>query len=85
LLAGIEPGSPGFNEIYIAPSLGSLKELSVSMPHPKGTIKTAYSIDEKGTLTARLTIPEGTRGVFLWKAKKHLLIEGEQEFVVSDK
>jgi hypothetical protein len=55
------------------------------MPHPKGTIKTAYSIDEKGTLTARLTIPEGTSGVFLWKAKKHLLIEGEQEFVVSDK
>ena len=84
LLAGIEPGSPGFNDIYIAPSLGNLKELSTSMPHPKGTIKAVYNIDKKGTLTARLSIPKGTSGVFVWKAKKYLLTEGEQEFVVSD-
>jgi alpha-L-rhamnosidase len=82
LVAGIEPASPGFSRIRIAPSLGNLKQLSASMPHPKGTIITEYNIDKKGTLTARLSIPEGTSGVFMWKGKEYELKENEQEFVI---
>jgi hypothetical protein len=82
LVAGIEPASPGFNKIRISPSLGNLKQLSASMPHPKGIIKAEYNIDEKGTLSARLSIPVGTNGVFAWKGIEYELKEGEQVFII---
>ena len=37
LVAGVEPASPGFKTVRIAPHLGDLKELKASFPHPEGT------------------------------------------------
>ena len=42
LVAGIEPASPGFATVRIAPHLGSLPSLTATYPHPQGTIKVEY-------------------------------------------
>lgn len=78
ILLGIDSQAPGFREIRIAPSLGMLKEVSGTMPHPAGMISAAYKKDLKGKLTARLILPEGTTGVFVWKGKEYKLHAGEQ-------
>jgi alpha-L-rhamnosidase len=43
LVAGIEPASPGFATVRIAPHLGNLPSLKATYPHPKGTIGYRYS------------------------------------------
>jgi hypothetical protein len=42
LVAGVEPVSPGFKTVKIAPHLGDLKELKASFPHPDGAIKVDF-------------------------------------------
>ena len=42
LVAGIEPASPGFATVRIAPHLGSLPSLTATYPHPQGEIKVEY-------------------------------------------
>jgi alpha-L-rhamnosidase len=42
LVAGIEPASPGFKTVRIAPHLGNLPALKASFPHPEGMIEVAY-------------------------------------------
>ena len=42
LVAGIEPASPGFRTVRIAPNPGSLGTLTATYPHPQGMIKVEY-------------------------------------------
>jgi hypothetical protein len=42
LVAGIEPDSPGFATVRIAPHLGTLPSLTATYPHPQGEIKVEY-------------------------------------------
>lgn len=74
---GIDTDAPGFNKIKIEPSLGSLVKVSGSMPHLQGEIAVSYSLDEKGKLTAVISIPKNTSGVFIWKGNSHILNSGE--------
>lgn len=78
ILLGINSNAPGFKQIRIAPALGDLKEVSGTMPHPQGSITAAYKIDKKGKLTARLTLPDGIKGIFVWKGREYELKAGEQ-------
>ena len=73
----------GFKSIRIAPSLGDLKEVSGTMPHPVGSVTASYKLDKKGKLTARLILPTGTDGVFVWKGKEYQLKSGEQVLTVE--
>lgn len=77
ILLGIKSDAPGFKRIRITPSLGTLKEVSGSMPHPNGDISASYKIDKKEKLTAILVLPSGTSGTFVWKGKEYILKEGE--------
>lgn len=81
ILLGIDSQSPGFQEIRIVPSLCTLKEVSGTMPHPNGFIRTAYQVDKRGKLTARIELPQGTSGVFAWKGKEYPLKAGKQTIV----
>lgn len=38
LVAGIEPASPGFTSVHIAPHLGTLPSLTAAYPHPEAQI-----------------------------------------------
>jgi hypothetical protein len=68
LVAGIEPGSPGFASVRIAPHLGNLPALTASYPHPQGTIKVEYHRQGKG-LSATITLPGKLAGNLVYGGK----------------
>lgn len=76
-IIGIRSIAPGFRQIEIAPSLGSLSVASGSVPHPDGDISVNYQ-RKNNRLTAIITIPDGTTGQFIWQGKSYELISGTQ-------
>jgi hypothetical protein len=76
---GIDTDAPGFNKIKIEPNLGSLSDVSGTMPHPRGEITVGYHLDLQGRMNAVIAIPKGTSGVFIWKGRERALQAGEQK------
>lgn len=68
LVAGIEPISPGFATVRIAPHLGNLPSLTATFPHPDGTIKVDYR-RHSDSLTATITLPGKLTGSFVFNGK----------------
>jgi hypothetical protein len=55
--------------VRIEPSLGSLQHVHALMPHPLGPIE--VWLDRTGDgLNARVSLPPGLAGVFVWKDQK---------------
>jgi len=75
MVAGIEPGSPGFATVRIAPHLGALPLLQASYPHPQGMIEVAYQRQGSG-VNATITLPGGLTGVFIFNGKSWPLAPG---------
>jgi alpha-L-rhamnosidase len=75
LVAGIEPASPGFATVRIAPHLGSLPSLSASFPHPEGIIQVDYH-RQGARLDATITLPGKLTGEFLFNGKTQPLKPG---------
>jgi alpha-L-rhamnosidase len=75
LVAGVEPASPGFNTVRIAPHLGSLASLTAKYPHPDGMIEVEYHRRGKG-LDATITLPANLHGVFVFAGKTRPLQPG---------
>lgn len=75
LVAGVEPASPSFATVRIAPHLGSLNNLSATYPHPQGNIQLEYH--RKGsTLDATITLPGTLTGTFVFNGKTQPLHPG---------
>jgi alpha-L-rhamnosidase len=75
LLAGIEPASPGFATVRIAPHLANLPALSASFPHPDGTIEVKY--ERQGpSLKATITLPDKLMGEFEFEGMTQPLHSG---------
>jgi alpha-L-rhamnosidase len=68
LVAGIQPASPGFATVRIAPHLGALPSLKASYPHPQGDIKVDYTYQGNG-INASVTLPGTLTGVFVYAGK----------------
>jgi len=68
LVAGIEPASPGFNTVRVAPHLGALPSLTASFPHPQGAIQVDYHRQGDG-LDATITLPGSLTGSFVFNGK----------------
>jgi hypothetical protein len=68
LVAGIEPASPGFATVHIAPHLGALTSLKASYPHPQGMIEVEYHRQGDG-LNATITLPGTLTGSFVYEGK----------------
>jgi alpha-L-rhamnosidase len=66
LVAGIEPASPGFASVRIAPHLGDLGKLTAEFPHPKGMIEVHFERSGQA-LRGTVTLPPGLEGVFVWQ------------------
>jgi hypothetical protein len=75
LVAGIEPASPGFKTVRIAPHLGSLPSLTASYPHPAGIIQIHYTRHGAG-LDADITLPGPLTGTFEYAGHSHPLHPG---------
>ncbi len=94
LVAGIEPASPAFATVRIAPHLGSLKSLSASFPHPQGDIKVEYhytgsqgdpQIKGGSTFHAHITLPGMVSGVFQFNGESWPLKPGQNQIEVPIK
>jgi len=78
LVAGIEPASPGFKTVRIAPHLGNLPSLSASYPHPLGTIEVKFTREGAG-LKGTITLPPQLSGEFEYHGKREPLHPGTNE------
>jgi hypothetical protein len=69
-VAGIEPASPGFRSVRIAPNLGHLTEIEGKMPHPAGTI--IFQLKRRGGkgIEGKITLPENLKGTFIWNGNE---------------
>ncbi len=76
-VCGIEPASPGFATVRIAPHLGHLQHATAKMPHPRGEI--AVTLQHEGAgMNATVTLPEGVAGTFEWGGRTVALHPGVQ-------
>jgi hypothetical protein len=75
LVAGIEPASPGFATVRIAPHLGALPSLTASYPHPAGAIQVEYRRQGAG-LDATVTLPGMLEGSLVWNGRSWPLKPG---------
>ena len=85
LVAGIEPASPGFATVRIAPHLGPINSLTATFPHPQGEIKVEYHYTGhhgdpqfKGgsTFHATIQLPTAVSGTFEFAGRSWPLKSG---------
>lgn len=82
IVAGIEPSSPGFRTVRIAPHLGSLPSMEASFPHPQGMIQVSYKRKGAG-LDAKIIMPGSLTGTFEWKGVTEALKPGANHFTLQ--
>lgn len=83
IILGIRSGAPGFKRVIIKPSLGDLKQVSGTIPHPQGgTVRVSYE-KINSILKAEITLPQGISGLFLWQGKEYPLEPGIQKFIIK--
>lgn len=76
-VAGIEPASPGFETVRVAPHLGALTTLRALVPTPKGAVEAVYTRDGD-RLSAEVVLPPGLTGRLEWMGKTRPLQPGRQ-------
>jgi alpha-L-rhamnosidase len=79
MVLGVDSYAPGFKKIKVEPHLGTLKNASGEIPHPKGKIAVAYTETGK-TWKIKINLPPATTGVLIWKRASHPLKSGENTF-----
>jgi hypothetical protein len=94
LVAGVEPASPGFRTVRIAPHLGDLKELKATFPHPEGEIKVEYHwkpehLDpqekDSATFFATIELPGALTGTFEFDGRSWPLKPGANRIEVPER
>lgn len=75
LVAGVEPASPGFRTVRIAPHLGDLPSIEASFPHPDGMIELKLAKAGSG-LTGTITLPGKLTGQFVYNESTQALQPG---------
>jgi len=90
LVAGIEPASPGFATVRIAPHLGPLRSLKATYPHPQGEIVVEYrytgaqdpGVSGGSTFHADITLPGTLAGTFEFDGRSWPLRSGRNHIDV---
>ena len=82
-VAGIEPASPGFRTVRIAPALGPLRHVRAAAAHPEGTIEVELEREGADGLRGTVRLPEGVTGTFEWEGEQVPLHGGLQDVVVT--
>ncbi|WP_428328168.1 alpha-L-rhamnosidase C-terminal domain-containing protein [Mucilaginibacter sp.] len=78
-ILGIDSYASGFSKIRVEPHLGDLKTISGEIPHPNGKVAVAYA-QEKDQWHIKISLPQNTSGIFVWKGKTYPLKAGENLF-----
>ena len=80
-ILGIDSYAPGFSKIKIEPHLGKLKNASGEIPHPNGKVAVEYILDNS-VWKIKISLPQNTSGILVWKAKTYPLKAGVNLFRV---
>ena len=83
VLAGVTPDAPFFEKVRIAPSPGSLAAIRAKTPHPRGFVETDLRFTPMGSVSGRVSLPEGVTGRFVWKGRETRLGSGVTEIAES--
>jgi alpha-L-rhamnosidase len=75
IVAGIQPAAAGYAAVRIAPVLGGLSSLDATAVTPSGPVAVSYRIKDK-KLTARIELPGGLPGEFVWHGNSYPLHAG---------
>jgi hypothetical protein len=75
LVCGIQPETPGFTRVKVAPHFGKLNWMKGSMPHRLGMIQVDLKKATNGSINGVIVLPKGLTGTFLWKGKTIALKE----------
>jgi hypothetical protein len=81
IVAGIEPASPGFATVRIAPHMADLPSLQASYPHPQGEIKVDFKRAGAG-LKAHIRLPGTLTGTFVFAGHEYQLKPGENRIAM---
>lgn len=76
-ILGIRPDAPGFSRVRIAPMPGALQRVSGTYPHPRGQVRVELEQGNGVALEARVCLPAGLEGVFVWRGEERMLSSGE--------
>ena len=75
LVAGVQPASPGFATVRIAPHLGTLNTLKASYPHPAGDIQLEYR-RRGNAIDTTITLPGKLEGKLVFHGRTWVLRPG---------
>jgi alpha-L-rhamnosidase len=64
-VCGIEPATPGFTQVRVAPALGPLSSVDCRVPHPAGPIDVTLR-RTAGGIEGDVALPAGLSGTFAW-------------------
>ena len=78
-VCGIEPATPGFARVRIAPQPGTLKKIAAEFPHPDGKIGCSLEKHGEEGISGEITLPDGLYGEFIWHERKIELRPGKQK------
>lgn len=81
ILLGIDSDAPGFSKIKIEPNLGTLQNISGSIPHPNGTVATSYQFKNNQWMV-HIDLPKNTSGTFIWMGKSYNLKAEKNSFTL---
>lgn len=82
IVAGIQPGAPGYAAVRIAPHPGQLKSFEAGAMSPKGLVRVAYkAAQRKARIT--ITLPAGLSGRFEWQGQSRPLKAGTNRLTVK--
>jgi alpha-L-rhamnosidase len=82
-VCGIEPASPGFKTVRVAPCLGPLDWVKGTMPHPLGLIRVSLKRTGDRGVKGEVVLPPGLTGVFVWQGKDKPLVSGVNSIQVK--
>ena len=77
-VAGIQPGSPQFKTVVVAPHFGKLKSIQAKLPHPHGMIEMNLTKTETGTVSGNVRLPDKLNGTFIFNNRKIELAGGAE-------
>ncbi len=76
-VCGIEPDSPGFKTVRVAPHFGPLNRIEGTVPHPAGELTVRLQRDGD-RVRGTVTLPGATHGRFIWRGHSVPLKPGAQ-------
>lgn len=82
IVAGIQPASPGYASVRIAPHVGNLQAFDAASATPKGLVRVIYKAGRRKVIF-KIVMPAGLPGRFEWGGQTYDLRPGDNNFTLT--